>query len=61
MILSSDHDRDCVSALASPSLSSVTPWNPSPCHCPNCRDHLLLSHFRERTVRLETSITLLYS
>lgn len=59
-MLSSDHDRGCVSALLSPSLSYVTPRNPSLCHCPNCLDHLLLSHFRERTVKLETSITINY-
>lgn len=42
----SDRGRWCVSSVASPSLSSVTPWSLSLCHCPNCPDRSLPSHFR---------------
>lgn len=44
----SDRGRWCASSVASPSLSSATPWIQSLCHCPNCPDRLPLSHFRVR-------------
>lgn len=47
----SDRDRYCVSVEAAPSLSFATPWTRSLCRCPNCPDHLLLSHFRQTEMK----------
>lgn len=44
--MSSDHAR--VFAATSPSLFSVTPWSRSLCHCPDCPDCSLLSHWRQK-------------